>query len=450
MKSTTRLTHRLSLTVVLSLILTTSCGVFDPEPIQNPNNPSVESVLSNATKAQLQNLVTGLEFRHRATTGSNNIFSTFGREIYPLFASDPRFVNQWVGVGEGADAENDPSFFGSGGTYSTPYRTVLQGNILIQSAEATDAISAQEKSGYLGFAKTLQAYSYLIPLHAQYSNGIRIDVSDIDNLGPFLDYDAALQAIRDLLDDGYSDLGSAGQSFAFDLTSGFDAFSTPASFAQLNRAIAARVAIYAEDWAGAESALTSAQPFFELASGEDVMNKGGYFVYGNPPDQFNPFYYVPNTTAIQLPMAHPSFVDDAEEGDLRVTKKVFERTSPVTLQGLSSLYQDGRFESTSSPFPFLRNEELILIYAEANAQSGDLDAATDAINLIRSTWGLDDFTGSTKDEIIDQILHERRYSLWFEGGHRWVDMRRYGKLSDLPTDGGQIYRFLARPQSELQ
>ena len=78
--------------------------------IQNPNNPSVESVLSNATKAQLQNLVTGLEFRHRATTGSNNIFSTFGREIYPLFASDPRFVNQWVGVGEGADAENDPSF----------------------------------------------------------------------------------------------------------------------------------------------------------------------------------------------------------------------------------------------------------------------------------------------------------------------------------------------------
>lgn len=449
MKTTKRHTFRLSLPVLLSFLLTTSCGVFDADPIQNPNNPSVESVLNNATKAQLQNLVTGLEFRHRATTASNNIYSTFGREIYPLFASDPRFVNQWVGVGEGADAENDPSFFGSAGTYSTPYRTVLQGNILIQSAEATDAISAQEKSGYLGFAKTLQAYSYLIPLHGQYSNGIRIDVSDIDNLGPFLDYDVALQAIRDLLDEAYSDLGSAGGSFAFDLTSGFDAFSTPTTFAQLNRAIAARAAIYAEDWSSAESALTSAQPFFELSSGESVMNKGGYFVYGNPPDQFNPFYYVPNTTAIQLPMAHPSFVDDAEEGDLRVANKVFERNSAVTLQGLSSLYQDGRFESTGSPFPFLRNEELILIYAEANAQSGDLASAVEAINLIRSTWGLDDFSSASKDEVIDQILHERRYSLWFEGGHRWIDMRRYGKLSDLPTDGGQIYGYLARPQSEL-
>ena len=119
MKTTKRHTFRLSLPVLLSFLLTTSCGVFDADPIQNPNNPSVESVLNNATKAQLQNLVTGLEFRHRATTASNNIYSTFGREIYPLFASDPRFVNQWVGVGEGADAENDPSFFGSAGIAST-------------------------------------------------------------------------------------------------------------------------------------------------------------------------------------------------------------------------------------------------------------------------------------------------------------------------------------------
>lgn len=440
------------LILVLLFAGISACDFLDPEPIDDPNNPSIEGVLENASKAQLQNLVTGLEFRHRATTGANNIMSTFGREIYPLFASDPRFVNQWVGLGENADAENDPAFFGSAGTYTTPYRAVYQGNVLIQSANNADAITDQERSAYLGVGKTLQAYSYLIPLNTQYTNGIRFDVDEVGNLGPFLSYDDALQAIRDLLDEGLSDLNSAGSSFPFTLTDGFSEFNTPAAFANLNRAIAARAAIYAENWGAAISAVEASAPFFELAEGESVMNKGGYFVYGDPPDTFNPFYYVPNTTAIQLPMAHPSFVEDAEDGDMRVENKIFVRDSQVSLQGLSSIYQDGRFSGTGDPFPFFRNEELILIYAEAKAQRNqgtDIVDAVDAINVIRNTWGLSDFNSLNQADVIDQILHERRYSLWFEGGHRWVDMRRYDRLDELPTDGGEIYNNLARPQSEL-
>jgi hypothetical protein len=37
-------------------------------------------------------------------------------------------------------------------------------------------------------------------------------------------------------------------------------------------------------------------------------------------------------------------------------------------------------------------------------------------------------------QAIDRLLYERRYSLFFEGGHRWIDMRRYGRLADLPRD----------------
>lgn len=436
------------LLVALLIAGISACDFLDPEQIDDPNSPSIEGVLNNASKAQLQNLVTGLEFRHRASTGANNIMSTFGREIYPMFASDPRFVNQWIGVGEDANAETDPTFFGSGGTYNTPYRAVLQGNILIQSANNTEAITEQERSGYLGFAKTIQAYNYLIPLNTQYTNGIRIDVDDVDELGPFLDYDQALQAIRDLLDDGLTDLNAAGSSFPFNLTSGFDQFSTPSTMADLNRAIAARVAIYQEDWDGAQQAVEDAAPFFELAEGAEVMNKGGYFVYGDPPDIFNPFYYIPNTSSTQLPMAHPSFVNDAEAGDMRVDNKIFVRDDTLTLQGIGSPYQDNRFEGTGDSFPFFRNEELILIYAEALAQQDDLINALDAINTVRNTWGLDDFASTSQAEVIDQILHERRYSLWFEGGHRWIDMRRYDRLDELPTDGGQIYEYLARPLSE--
>lgn len=439
------------LLIVLLFAGISACDFLNPKEVKDPNNPSIEGVLTNASKAQLQNLVTGLEVRHRATTGANNIMSTFGREIYPLFGSDPRFVNQWVGVGADADAETDPTFFGSGGTYTTPYLTVRQGNVLIESANNTDAITEAERNGYLGVAKTLQAYSYLIPLNAQYSNGIRIDVADVNNLGPFLSYDDALQEIRDLLDEAQTNLNAAGSNFSFVLTDGFDEFDTPADFLNLNRAIAARAAIYAEDWPAAITAVNDAAPFFELAQGASVMNKGGYFVYGDPPDIFNPFYYVPNTTAIQLPMVHPEMLADAESGDLRVQNKFFQRNDPISLQGLTSQYQDNRFSGTGDSFPFFRNEELILIYAEALAQRNtgtDLIDAVDAINVIRNTWNLPDFVSTDQAVIIDQVLFERRYSLWFEGGHRWIDARRYGRLDDLPLDGGKIFENLARPQSE--
>ena len=86
--------------------------------------------------------------------------------------------------------------------------------------------------------------------------------------------------------------------------------------------------------------------------------------------------------------------------------------------------------------PIIRNEELILIYAEANIQlgGGGLADGEDALNVIRNAAGLPDYSGpSTQDALIDEMLNQRRYSLFGEG-HRWVDMRRYNRLDDLPLN----------------
>lgn len=40
---------------------------------------------------------------------------------------------------------------------------------------------------------------------------------------------------------------------------------------------------------------------------------------------------------------------------------------------------------------------------------------------------------SSDAAVLDAILYEKRYSLLMEGD-RWVDMRRYGRLSQLPLD----------------
>jgi hypothetical protein len=442
----------------VAVLAVTACDFFDPDTVTNADSPTVDAVESGATEAQLQDLVSGLEFRHRAYTDGTadltQLFGSFGREVYAAYSSDPRFITNWLGF-DGVTP--DPEFFADGSSYDTPYEAIKQANTLISAVNNTDAVTETERAGYIGFAQTIQGFQYLIPLQAQYRNpdgSIRIDVTDPLNPGPFLPYDEALAQIRQRLDQANTALGQAGDALNFSLTAGFEGFDTPAGLQQVNRAIAARAALYAEDWQGALEALDGS--FLALEAGEASMNEGVYHTFGAPPDLFNPLFYPRNANTSQILMVHPSMIADALPGDERVPQKFFERDAPITNPDLGSIelfFQDNRYTSETSPVPFLRNEELILIYAEAHAQLEQFANAVDAIDIIRTTWGLDPYDGpETTDALIDEILFQRRYSLWAEGGHRWIDARRYDRLDEIPTDldGGQVFTRLVRPLSELQ
>jgi len=429
--------------------MVTACDLTEVDEVIDPNNPSVVGVLNDATRGELQNIVTGLESRHRGYVGNSTLlFGSFGREVWAFFESDPRFTVDWLG--QESITEPYPNFFGSGGSYNTPYQAIKQANLLIEAVQNTTTITETEANAYLGFAKTIQAYQYLIPLNGQYQNGIRFDVSEPLNPGPFLSYENALDQIILLLDDAYDDLNSAN-SVPFRITEGFGEFGTIDGLKQVNRAIKARASIYAEDFTDALVALDDS--FLELEAGEQSMNRGISHVYGNPPDSFNPLFYPLDANTNQILVVHPSMIEDAETGDLRVENKFFERTNPVSNANVpeAARYQDARFESNTSSIPYLRNEELMLIYAEALAHRGQgsdfVDAET-AINLIRTTWNLPPVTLSTFDEIINQVLFERRYSLWAEGGHRWIDARRYDRLDEITARYGRVFTQLARPTSE--
>jgi hypothetical protein len=108
------------------------------------------------------------------------------------------------------------------------------------------------------------------------------------------------------------------------------------------------------------------------------------------------------------------------------------------------------YTSSTAPIPIVRNEELILIYAEANIQNNNLSEGVKALNVIRTKHGLSVYSGAmTKDALIDEMLNQRRYSLFYEG-HRWVDMRRYNKLNELPIDrtGDQVWTEMPIPLLE--
>lgn len=78
----------------------------------------------------------------------------------------------------------------------------------------------------------------------------------------------------------------------------------------------------------------------------------------------------------------------------------------------------------------IRLGEVYLNRAEARARQGELAGALADVNVIRNRAGLDDAHSSSKSEVLEIILEERRHELLLEG-HRWFDLRRFGVAQEV-------------------
>lgn len=413
----------------------------------DPNRPSPEGFTQNPTAQQLNLLVTGTLAQMRVDLPIYiDAVGVVGREHYRYSGSDPRYVGDLLGAGGGT---LDDNAFYTTRPYTGRYATVKNTNLIIEGATNSTSATLTDagKEAFVGFARTIQAYELLLALNQQYSGGIRTDVSDPDNLGPFQDYDTALATIADILDQGATNLTNAGNTFPVQLSSGFASFNTAATFRQFNRAIAARVAVYRQQWNDALTFLN--ESFFDLAGDLDL---GAYHNYSaNSGDLLNTLFIALNSSG-DLRAAHPSWLADAEPGDNRLDNAV-ERDTPFQNAGLTFTHDVYVYKSNTDNVPIIRNGELILIYAEAliNRNTGsDLTDAEDALNVIRTAADLPGYSGATtQDALIDEMLNQRRYELWFEG-HRWVDMRRYDRLDELAIDrpGDIVHVSFPRPFNE--
>lgn len=390
----------------------------------NLNNPIIEDYLKNATRDQLNNLVTGTESAMRNELGLYlDDIGVVGREMYRFSGADPRYTTDLLGA-SGAELNNTGFYITN--VWSAKYRVVKNCNLLIEAVNNSSSVSDTEKKGYLGFAKTIKAYQLLLLLNLTGENGIRIDVADESNPGPVVEYDPALDAIADIFDEAKTDLITA--DISFNLSSGFGNYRTAEGLIKFNRALAARVAVYREEW---DEALDNLSGSFYNASGD--LSDGVYHVFSTGSgDQLNSAFF-PQNQAGEVRVAHPSFATDIEPDDDRIGKASL-RSSPASNTGLSSNRDVWVYTSSTGRVPVIKNEELILIKAEAELRLTHYSLAADAIDIIRNAHGLGDYNGPlTTNALTDEMLMQRRYSLFFEG-HRWVDMRRYNRIDDLPLD----------------
>jgi hypothetical protein len=387
-----------------SLLALAACQTLD---FADPNSPTAEATT-------VQNLVTGIEAGMRTDFDIFlRVVAILGREAYYFEPSDPRYT------GELMKGPVDPGGFLVTRSWESRYRVIGTCGILLQKAPSD--------RGVAGFAKTIIAYELLLNHNYTYDNGVKTDFSGGAGV-PAVKPREALAFIAAKLDEAQADLQAAGNAFGFALSTGFAGFDTPSGFLKFNRALKARVAVYqgifeATKYNDALAALNAS--FLDPAGALDL---GVYHVYSTgSSDQLNPMFEIPTAPAIKL-YAHPIFQRDAESGDTRFSSKIFVRPSATVFDQLSSNLAPTVAKSSTDRFPIIRNEELILLRAEANIGLGNLGPAQTDINLIRAKAGLGTVT-LTAANAVDRLLHEKRYSLFLEG-HRWADLRRYNKLGD--------------------
>ncbi|HKP74323.1 MAG TPA: RagB/SusD family nutrient uptake outer membrane protein [Longimicrobiaceae bacterium] len=419
-----------------------ACSDID---IPEYDNPDIGQLQTSPTPAGIRAAAVGLLIGAKTDmtnrTGYVSMLGIVGRESYTLDVSDPRYVSELL-VGP---VTNSGAF--GAGMWNTRYANIRLGNIILHALDAVAGMTPAEKSAVAGFTKTMQALDLLLVINTRDVNGAPIDVDvPIDQLAPLSSKAAVFARIVQLLDEGRTSLAAGGSSFPFPLTPGFAGLDTPASFIKFNRALRARVDAYTGQYAAALTDLS--QSFLDPAGS---LAAGAYNVYGSGSD-------APNELANPVIYAHPSLWTDAElkpdaTKDNRALNKLVLVT-PRSFSGVTSNVQFTLYPSNTSPVPIIRNEELILLRAEARWFTGDKPGATADINLIRTTsGGLAPIAQPASDAaFITELLKQRRYSLMFEGGHRWIDARRFNRLSDLPLDQPTHIRIPAFqiPISECQ
>jgi starch-binding outer membrane protein, SusD/RagB family len=396
------------------------------------NNTSIDDLSLNPTPTKITQASQGLLVGTRAGIGEQNgyvsLLGILGRESYNFDPADPRFITEMlIGPLDGGS----PAF--GGNLFALPYRNIRNANLVLGALDKVTGMSASEKSAVEGFAKTIQSLDYLQVINTRDDLGAPIDVNigPTDTPAPIVTKAAVFAAISALLDDGLTALGSGGTAFPFAVSPGFSSFATPSAFSKFNRALKARVEAYQGNYAAVLTALNGS--FLDTSA---PLSLGAYHSYSTGSGDTQNALYDPTGRAI---LAHPSIVTDAESKpdgtlDARVLSKVSHLPDVHTVQGISTDLVFTIYNSNTAPLPIIRNEELILLRAEARYFTSDVTGALTDINFIRTTSGglapRGPFTSSS--DFVDELLKQRRYSLLFEGGHRWIDARRFNLLNTLP------------------
>jgi hypothetical protein len=448
--------------VAVGAALLAACNNLD---VQNLNAPTAETLTSAPTREVLARTAIGAQTQVFTSEGGMiQQWGIYGRELWNLLGNDPRET------GEEIRGPQDPGGR-AGGLWGGEYGAIRTLNTYEAALGNAAGLSPEEVKAALGFAETLEAYHFHVLEIRSGPTGIPIDVDHpiSDPPAPLVSMTDAMASTSALFDQGLTDLQAGGTAFPFSFVGGYAGFTTPATFAQVNRALAAKLLVHRATFTGctacwAQASTAIDQSFITTAGLPGSLATGVYFGYTSAANETaNP---VTEALTSNRYWVHPSIITGVQhrangDPDLRLSTKVALAPAPRTLNDLTAEYKPVMYNNPGSltpnqdaDIPWITNEELLLLRAEIRWNTNNKAGAIDDINLIRvNAGGLPPTTltaASSDDAFVTELLYNRLYSLMWTQGTRWIDARRYGRTGSLPLDrpGDVVHQNMLFPTAE--
>jgi starch-binding outer membrane protein, SusD/RagB family len=419
--------------------------------------PTIDAVKA-LTPTALQQLAIGVTSQDRASFASTGVVilpEILARDVYRIDASESRYVIETLG------GQADPGSFAGGSGFSGFYTLARAANNLLIGLRnpPPNTYTAGELAVSKGFFRTMKAKAFYDVISLRDSIGIPLQTDNPQEITPIYCKPYVLNYIAAQLDSAYTDLVAAGSTpTPFVLPASWTAtvagrdYRQAANLIRLNRGLKGRLDFYRamQNRTAPDAALLNAA-VAELTQALGGLTEGnvpaGDFAKG-PQYQFSTSANELLNPRADAKISANNYLRDSvatrtavdvtapwDSTDTRRGKLIPRPTGALIGNGLTTNYTFSFATATGAnqleKIPLLKDEELVLLRAQANAELGNLAKAYLDAQSVHAAYGtipLPAFT--TRDVARRYILREKRLSLLFEGPQRLVDLRTYGYLNN--------------------
>jgi len=417
----------------MGILIFTSCESFVEVDI--PNDKMVtETVFASDETAQ--SAMKGIYYElfnasfSGGTTSSISVLSGLSADVLEPISNNNTSLIQFV--------ENDIFTDNSGARaiWNSSYNIIYLVNNLLEGVEVSEELSASLKERLEGEARFIRAFTYFylvnlyknIPLVLTTDYEVNSLIAQATESEVYEQINHDLQNARELL--------------------GVDYMNNERYFVNKHAATAllARVNLYQEYWDQAKELSTeiiNASSTYSLVNHEEVFIKNNQEAIWqiSPAGRGNILTWTAegstfigtSYSSIQL---RPEFVTKFDTTDLRLSKWIGSYTSDVRDFNFVYKYKDrSSIDNITEYSVVLRLAEQYLIRSEARARTGELQGALEDLNKIRERSGLsllsEENSNFGEEDIINLVVQERHKELFAEWGHRWLDLKRLNKASEI-------------------
>ena len=411
------------LTAVVALLLLGSCKKLIDV---GPSKTELLSTTVFKDSATVQSTLAGLYESFAPQTGSyRNSIST----ILAVSADELQYN------GNDFDAFTNNAILSTDGNaaaiWEDSYKTIYVANAILEGLTGGEGISQRLKNQASAEARFIRAfcYFYLVNVYGDVPLVLGTDVSKNTNMARIPSSEVYNQIIEDLK------FAQANLPSDYSVSNG----SRTRANKSVATAMLARVCLYNRNWAEAEaqasSIINNSSDFsltenlndvFSPSSSEAIWqlynDNSGYTWYATE--------VLPNpVTQIPSYFMTPSLLGAFEAGDNRKTAWTGMTNYNGTAYTYPFKYKSLTTGADTEYYTILRLPEQYLIRAEARAQQNNVQGAATDLSTVRSRAGLENSLAKTKDAMLLAIEQERRIELNSEWGHRWLDLKRTGRIN---------------------